>query len=309
MTSHPTVTESSKPTRRALHRQQVGISPVEDPEFSTPGQSLWLFDIFTHRQLFRMLLRKSTATRYYGSVLGWLWSYIRPAMQFLMYYFVIGMVLGVDRNIELFPIYLFSGLIVINLFKEGLQGATESITNNAQLIRKVYFPRELFPVTAVCSAIIHFFPQVLVLVIVILIAGWKISLASVGLFVLGLVIVFCFSLGLGLITSAINVMYRDAKSIVGVFLMFALWSSPVLYSWEMIRGILPPWLYNVYLINPVTTAVELFHAAFWMPLVEGASMPDHLTMFTYAGLCISIGTLIAGQLVFRAKEADFAQNI
>lgn len=309
MTSNYTASQPGPVRKRARLRDQAFLSPAEDPEFDTPGQSLWLFDIFTHWQLFRMLLRKNTATRYYGSVLGWLWSYIRPAMQFLMYYFVIGMVLGVDRNIELFPIYLFSGLIVINLFREGLQGATESVTGNAPLIRKIYFPRELFPVTAVCSALIHFLPQVVVLIIVILIAGWKVSLVSIGLFLLGTTIIFCFTLGLGLIFGAINVSFRDAKSIVGVFLMFAMWSSPVLYSWEMIRSVLPAWLYNVYLINPVTTAVELFHAAFWMPLVDGASMPDHLTMYTYAGLCIALGTLIAGQLVFRAKEADFAQSI
>ncbi len=265
--------------------------------------------MFTHRELFRLLLKKSTATRYYGSVLGWLWSYIRPAMQFFMYFFVIGIVLGVNRGIELFPIYLFSGLIVINLFREALQSTTVSITSNGELIKKVFLPRELFPVTAVFSSLIHFGPQVLVLLIVLVIVGWKFTFAALGLFVLGLLIVLTFVTGLGLIFSAINVTFRDAKSIVDVFLMFAVWSSPVLYSWEMIRGVLPSWLYNVYLINPVTTAVELFHAAFWVPLIDGATVPDHLLMFTFASSCIAIGTLIVGQVIFRSKEADFAQYV
>src|SRR5699024_11184541 len=143
--------------------------------YSTPGQSRGIIDVFRHRYLLGLLLRKDMTTRYYGSVLGWIWSYVRPAAQFLMYYLVIGVIFGASRGIELFPIYLFAGIIGINLFSESLRNSTKAITSNRSLIRKIFLPRELFPVAAIGSALIHFAPQVLVLLTVCLIMGWTIS--------------------------------------------------------------------------------------------------------------------------------------
>lgn len=282
---------------------------LNDPEYDTPGKSNGLLDVFRHRYLLGLLLRKGIATRYYGSALGWVWSYIRPGAQFLMYYLVIGVIMGVDRGIPYFPIYLFSGIVAVNLFAEVLRNTTSAITDNKSLISKIFLPRELFPVAAVGVAAVHFLPQALLLLVVALLFGWSITWLQVVAFLVGAILIVIFGLGLGLFFGAINVAYRDAKNFVDLILMFSTWASPVLYSWSMVHDRAPGWLFNVYMVNPMTVAVEMFHDAFWLPLAPGALRPDSLLEFAIVGTLIAAVTLCVGQLVFRKLEGSFAQRL
>ncbi|MEB4615407.1 ABC transporter permease [Leucobacter sp. M11] len=282
----------------------------DEREFQTPGTGKGIFDVFKYRYLLSLLLKKGIATRYHGSVLGWVWSYVRPAAQFLMYYLVIGVILQVNRGVEAFPVYLFSGIVAINLFTEALRNATTAIVDNKALVKKIYLPRELFPISAVGVALVHFLPQAAILLVVALFVGWTFSFVQVAAFLLGMLIIVIFALGLGLFFGAINVAYRDARNIVDIILMFATWASPVLYTWDMVHDRAPSWLFELYMINPVTSAVELFHNAFWLPVVSNDPVrPDMLWANAGWGLLIAIGTLVIGQLVFKKLEGSFAQNI
>lgn len=257
-----------------------------------------------------MLLKKGTSTRYYGSVMGWGWSYVKPTIQFFMYFFMIGIVLGVNRGIEQFPLYMFSGIVLLNFYSEATRSATNSITGNASLIKKIYLPRELFPVSAVGSSFIHFLPQLVLLVIVSAFYGLRLDDWTAPLRVLlALVIMLMFTLGLGLLFGAVNVAFRDAKNIIDVLLMFAIWMSPVLYSHVRMREALPAWLYQVYMVNPVSVSVELFHGVFWAPLVANPDRPDFMITNAIGGLGIALGVLLAGQVIFRRLEGDFAQDL
>ncbi len=176
-------------------------------------------------------------TRYRNSVLGWTWSYVRPAAQFLVFWVVLGLFLNLERGIPNYAVYLFSGIVVINLFSEAFKNATTSIVGNAPLVRKVYLPRQLFAVSAVIVAFVHFLPQVGLLLVVCLFLGWitSISILSVLAILAGATLVMLFALGLGLLFGAMNVRYRDAENIVELLLLLATWASPVLYSWIMVQ--------------------------------------------------------------------------
>lgn len=280
---------------------------LTDRDFDVPGSSRGLIEVFKYRYLLRLLLKKGVSTRYHGSVLGWVWSYIRPAAQFLMYYLVIGVILGADRGMELFPVYLFCGIVAVNLFSESLRNSTSAMVDNKSLIRKIFLPRELFPIAAVGVAVIHFLPQTLLLLAVVLILGWTIGWIQVAAFVLGMLIIIIFALGLGLFFGAINVAYRDARNFVDIILMFATWASPVLYSFELVKERAPDWLYQIYMLNPMTVGIELFHEAFWVPIVTDPVRPDVLPMNILWGFLIAIGTFVIGQFVFRKLEGSFAQ--
>lgn len=287
-------------------------SVLNDRDYSTPGTSRGINDLFRYSYLLSLLIKKGTATRYHGSVLGWVWSYIRPAAQFLMYYLVIGVILGARQDIPLFPIYLFCGIVAVNLFSEALRNATNAIVDNEALVKKIYLPRELFPFSALGVALIHFLPQAAILLVVALFFGWHITLAGIAAFLIGMLIILVFSLGLGLFFGAINVAYRDAKNLVDLVLMFATWASPVLYSWHMVYDKAPRWLYELYMLNPMTIGVELFHNAFWLPAVDGlpgSERPELLLMNTLWTFLIALGTLFIGQIVFRKLEGSFAQNL
>jgi len=290
---------------------------VPRSEFDIPGRSGGLLDVFRWHYLLRLLVRTGVTTRYRNSVLGWTWSYVRPAAQFLVFWVVLGLFLNLERGIANYAIYLFSGIVVINLFSEGYKNATTSIVGNAPLVRKVYLPRQLFAVSAVFVAFVHFLPQVALLLVVCLFLGWimQISILSILAILAGMALVMLFALGLGLLFGAVNVRYRDAENIVELLLLLATWASPVLYSWTMVQDAIkmmgwPEWLLEVYLLNPITQAVELFHYAFWYPVTAtDLPLPPDLALNTLWTFLISVATLLVGQAVFRRLEGRFAQDL
>lgn len=287
---------------------------VPRSEFTTPGRSGGMLDVFRWHYLLRLLIRTGVTTRYRNSVLGWTWSYVRPAAQFLVFWVVFGAFLDLNRGIPNYAIYLFSGIVVINLFSEAFKNATTSVVNNAPLVRKVYLPRQLFAVSAVLVALVHFLPQVALLLVVVLFLGWIVHVSILGVLaiVAGIVVVTLFALGLGLFFGAVNVRFRDAENIVELLLLLATWASPVLYFWTMVQAHLPDWLLRIYMLNPITQAVELFHYAFWYPITRTGPtlpLPPHLAIDTLWTLLISVATILIGQAVFRRLEGRFAQDL
>lgn len=283
---------------------------VDLDAFSVPGSGRGILDVFGYRYLLRLLIRKGILTRYHGSVLGWAWSYVKPAAQFVIYYVVMGVFLNLNHGIESFPIYLFSGIVVVNLFNEAFGNATKSIVNNKALVKKIYLPRELFPIADVFIAFVHFLPQLTILLAVCLFTGWVPTVVQIAGALLAIVIVLLIATGLGLLFGSVNVSYRDSQNLVELILMFATWTSPVLYSFTMVRDKLPGWAFDLYMLNPVTSAVELFHSAFWYPTTsEVAERPVHLWAFAGISVVIAIVVLLIGQFVFRKLESRFAQDL
>ncbi|MGR2753260.1 ABC transporter permease [Agromyces arachidis] len=286
-------------------------APAEDlAGFDVPGSGRGILDVFRYRYLLRLLVRKGIQTRYHGSVLGWTWSYVKPAAQFAIFYVVMGVFLNLNHGIDNFPIYLFSGIIVVNLFNEAFSNATKSIVNNKALVKKIYLPRELFPIADVFIAFVHFLPQLAILVVVVLVAGWVPTLVQVAGALLAIVVVLAFALGLGLFFGALNVSFRDAQNVVEIILLFATWTAPVLYSFTVVRDKLPTWLFELYMANPLTVAVELFHSAFWFPTTpETMERPESLWVLAVVAMVIVVAWVIVGQLVFRRLEGRFAQDL
>ncbi|MDN3481010.1 ABC transporter permease [Arthrobacter sp. APC 3897] len=283
----------------------------------TPGRGAGLADIFRSRFLLKLLVSKELKVRYRGSVLGLLWSYVKPGVQFVVFYIALGVFLGLeqsDRNPNGLPnyaIYLFSGIVLINFFTEALGNASRSIVGNGGLIKKIYLPRQLFPMASVWVSGVHFVPQIVILVVACLFNGWRPSLLQLAAAVAGFIIVTLLATGLGLLFGAVNVYFRDAENLVDMLLMIATWASPVLYSWIMVRDKLGETYFNIYQLNPITVGVETFHYAFWLPTTDGAeAIPPHLlSMWIPVALAISAAVLLLGQLVFRRLEGRFAQEL
>lgn len=290
---------------------------VPRSEFEVPGKSRGLIDVVRWRYLLYLLVKTGVSTRYRNSVLGWTWSYVRPGAQFLVFWVVLGLFMNLERGVPNYAVYLFSGIVVINLFSEAFKNATTSIVGNAPLVRKVFLPRQLFAVSAVFVAFIHFLPQLGLLLIVCLFMGWivNISLVSVLAVFAGIIIVSLFALGTGLFFGALNVRYRDSENIVELLLLLATWASPVLYAWTMVQDAVdelgwPQWIVDVYMLNPITQGVELFHYAFWRPVTETTlTLPPGLAWNTLWTFLIAVATLLIGQLVFRRLEGRFAQDL
>ncbi|MCC3267950.1 ABC transporter permease [Arthrobacter gengyunqii] len=283
----------------------------------TPGRGAGLADIFRSRFLLKLLVSKELKVRYRGSVLGLLWSYVKPGVQFVVFYIALGIFLNLeqsDRNPSGLPnyaIYLFSGIVLINFFTEALGNASRSIVGNGGLIKKIYLPRQLFPVASVWVSAVHFVPQMIILLVACLFNGWRPSLLQLAAAVAGFIIVALLATGLGLLFGAVNVYFRDAENLVDMLLMIATWASPVLYSWDMVQEKLGETFFTLYQLNPITVAVETFHFAFWLPTTDGAEAipPNLLSLWIPVALAISAAVLLIGQLVFRRLEGRFAQEL
>lgn len=282
---------------------------LTDPEYKTPGKSRGLFSVFSDPYLMTLIVKKGIKTRYYGSALGWAWSYVRPFAQFCMYWMVFSLFFKVNDRVDHFPLYLFSGLIVVNLFSEIFRNTTSAMVDNSSLVKKIFLPRELFPVAAVGVALTHFIPQVIILVGVSLLFGFTFAWSQLLAFLAAMILLVFWTLGLGLFFGAINVKHRDSRNIVDLILMFATWASPVLYPWTMVKDVFPEWLLHIYMSNPVTAAVELFHYAFWAPTTTENVLSHNLLLYSFTAFGLGCIALLIGQLVFRKSEGTFAQHL
>lgn len=285
-------------------------APGPVPEMVDPGRGAGLVDVFRRRYLLALLTRKDVQVRYRGSVLGWAWSFVKPAAQFTVFFLALGVFLRLNDTVENYPIYLFSGLILVNFFSEGFSNATKSLVDNGALIKKIYLPRELFPVATIYVAVVNFLPQVVILLVVCLAVGWSPTVVQVLGIVLAALIIMIFALGLGMLFGAANVSFRDSQNFVELIVMVAPWASPVLYQASMVQRVVPEWLFVFYQLNPVTAAVNLMHQGFWYPTVDGrGELPPDVWMFAGFGLLSSIVVLAAGQYVFHRLEGSFAQDL
>jgi ABC-2 type transport system permease protein len=276
-----------------------------------PGRGAGLFDVLRRRFLLRLLVRKELRVRYRGSVLGLAWSYVKPAVQFVVYYFVLGVFLQLNRAVDSFGVYLFCGIVLINFFGEAFGNATRSVVGNSPLVKKIYLPRELFPVASVLVAGVHFVPQFVVLLVGAVITGYTPSLVSLAAGLLGLAVFVVMALGLGLLFAAVNVLFRDFENIVDLLLIILTWASPVLYPWTTVRDALGDGLLlQVYLANPLTIGVSLFQRAFWYPGTDQTfEFPPDLWLRGAASLLLACGILALGQLTFARLERRFAQEL
>lgn len=284
-------------------------TPDEVP-LADPAKNYGLLDVWQRRYLVRLLVAKEIKVRYQGSIFGLLWTYVKPLVRYLVYLVVFGTVLGIGRSIENFPVYVFSGLIVVTYFNEALTSATRSVRGNRALITKIFFPREMFPLVSVIVSTRHFLPQVAVLLVISGIYGWRPSWASLGAALAGFTLIFLFNIGLGLVFSTLNVYFRDAEQVVEIVTMVAFWSAPVMYSWTLVADVIGyGWTLDLYLSNPLAIATQLFHQAFWLPTVDDPGPLPDLAVPAAISVTIVLVTLVLGQLIFTRLQGRFASEL
>lgn len=274
--------------------------------------------IFRHRSMLMLFVRRDLKSKYKDSALGFFWTLVRPLTQLAIYYVVIGQFLGAERGVPEFAIYIFTGLTAYTLFSETVMGGTGSIIANGGLVKKVYLPRELFPLASVGSALFNFLIQMVILLVVAAFTGsfpWGPNLIYA---LPAFAVLLLFGTALGLLLAALNVYLRDIQYLVEVVLMVLMWASPILYGWKMVRDAIGQGvLLEIYSNNPVTLAVLGFQRAFWTAGQPGSGTPKEL-LAAYPPdlmlrLCVAIviGAICVflAQRVFARLQGNFAQMI
>lgn len=256
-----------------------------------------------------LLVRRDLKARYKDSTLGLFWSLVRPLVQLAVYFVVMGQFLGAARSIPDFAVYIFAGLCAIGLFTEIVVGGTGSVVTNAGLVKKVYLPREVFPLSSVGSALFNFAIQLVVLLGATLLVlkpplHWEIVYAIPSLLVL-----VVWGTALALLFSAVNVYLRDTQYLVEVVTMLLFWASPIVYSWEMVRSLIAsPILLEVYTNSPLTLAVLGFQRAFWVA-GQDATWPGALWLRLAIALVVGLILLAFCHRAFVRLQGNFAQEL
>jgi ABC-2 type transport system permease protein len=284
---------------------------VPDAPLVAPGDRGGLHNVFRERYLLKLLVRKELSARYQGSVLGLFWSYVQPAVRFCAYFFVIGYVFGLHKNMENFAIHIFAGMVMVHYFTETFSAGTRSIVRNKKIIQKLPLPRELFPVASMLVSAYHTVPQMVILLVGVNIVGWHPSPYDVLAGFLGFWIIAVFGVALALMFSALNVFFRDFQNIVATLTIFVTWSVPMIYPYDRIADLWGgTWIEEVYLANPIADAVMLFQQLFWVPTVDGAVvMPDYLLVRGGAALVGCLLILVFAQMLFTRLEGKFAERL
>lgn len=293
---------------RANRLAREPMRPASPPVDVFRGTAASVTQIWQRRSLLGRLVKREIRARYKDSILGLVWSLARPLVNLLIYYLVIGRVLGAWRSIPDFAIYVFAGLTIWQLFSESVTATTASIVSNSGIIKKIQLPREIFPLAAVGGAAFNFFVQFCVLiaaVIVIRPPALSIRLLYVPM---SIVLILVWVVALGLFLSAMNVYLRDVQYLVEVALMIGMWASPIVYSWAMVAEHVPAWLGEVYLFNPVTLAVNGFQKALWAAGADSMLVTD-LGWRMLASIGVGLIAIFLSQRVFALLQRDFAQEL
>jgi ABC-2 type transport system permease protein len=286
---------------------------VEGP-LEPPSSHGGLVDVFRRHYLLRLIIRRELSARYQGSALGLLWSYINPLSQFLIYYVVIGVLIGLHKNVPNFAIHMFCGILIVHFFNETFNAGTRSIVRNKSLVSRMALPREMFPVASMLVSAYHVGPQLVILLIASLGYGWTPDVVGVLALVLALAIIMILGTGLALLFAAANVFFRDFSNVVHILTNFVRFGVPMVYPYSIVHERFGA-AAQFYLLNPIADAVLLIQRCFWVGSTDDPArtmrehIPDHLFGFGFLALGVAIVVLGIGQWVFSSLNRKIPERL
>jgi ABC-2 type transport system permease protein len=312
--------------RRERHSIPGDATTVKTSE--APKLHLWqrLKELWGYREILVNLTRKEVKVKYTSSVLGVAWSLLNPIMYLVVFTVVFQKVLR--SGIPDFAIYLLSGLLAWNLFAGSLSLSTRSIVENANLVKKVYFPREILPFASIGASLVDFGLQILVLAAFLGIeqhnpAGVNLALLPIAVFALLL-----FTAALSLWVGALNVRYRDTQHLLNLALLTWFWFTPIVYpsGWLMLRAahntFLGVKLSTLYLaLNPMGVIIMGFQRALYAdvncPAVIDLDHPCTLYNASVGNEALMLAGVVIGSIVllyvflryFFKQAGDFAEEL
>ena len=254
---------------------QRGPTVTLVPAGRTSGIFKDIKDLLGTRELLTALLGRELAGQYKGSFLGLGWTLIRPLVMLFIYAVVVGQFLGAARSVEQFAIFIFVGLIFWNLISSSISSGSTSMTVNGALLKKVWFPREVLPLTSFVVSAVNFIVQFGVLILAFLLFNSWPQIGNLLYLIPIFLIVFPVAFGMSLIFSVLNVRFRDTQFIVEVGLILGFWLSPILYPWTFAHQFLAglpfgAFWQQLYLLNPFGLVVMAAQQALWPPMATEA---------------------------------------
>lgn len=255
-------------------------------------------EILDYKDMINSMVKRELRGRYQKSVLGFLWSFISPLCQIAVFTFVFTYVF--PSNISNYYIYLMTGMIPWQFFQDSISQGASSVIQNSSLTTKIYFPREVLPISCVTAKFVNLILSMLVVFGFILFSEVGFS-PLILLLPYVFVVFYAIALGFSMIFSAITVYFRDLEYVVNVILMAWIWATPIMYAPETLMEQYQ-WLTPLLRINPVTSVIYLFR-----DILYYHRMPETIDM--WLPLAWGVGLMVIGEVVFKHLEGNFAEEL
>jgi len=265
--------------------------------------------LFEYRELLFNLTRKEVKVKYKNSFLGFIWSLVTPLMMLVVYYVAFGIIFKMQRaDMQYYAFYLMAGILPWNFMAIGLMMGVGSLVSNANLMKKVYFPRETLTLSYIGSAAFHFLLQEMVLIIFMLI--FRVPMTWwIFAFPLVLLLQMTFVAGLSLLLATLNVFYRDVMHFTEILLMAWFWMTPIIYPISFIQDNLPAWAAKLYMLNPMTHIILLWQRIVYNSPVNGPAAYYWSPWGLLGTVVFSIALLVFGYNTFYRLEGRFVEFI
>ncbi|MEY8421176.1 ABC transporter permease [Lachnospiraceae bacterium 38-14] len=255
-----------------------------------------LKELYEYREMIVNLVRKELRGRYKSSVLGFLWTFINPLCQIIVYTLVFSQIFRM--NIDKYYLFLTVVMIPWVFFNSSIAGGSMSVVSQQDLVKKIYFPREILPISFVTSCFVNMLLSFVVVFIVIAVSGLGFNAKALLYLPIIMIIQYVLVLGITLITSACNVYFRDLEHIIGVIMMAWIYLTPVMYDISYV----PEHLLGIFYLNPMTPIALAYREILYY------KQAPHLTNL-FGSIGVGVVALVIGSFVFAKLQKNFVEEL
>jgi len=256
-------------------------------------------EIYQYRELLSVFSKKELKVKYKNSALGFLWSFINPLVLAVVYTIIFSIVF--PNPVKNFPLFLIIGLIPWNFFTISIATCSGSIIANSNLVKKVFFPREIIPLSVVFSGLTNFLLEMAVILVILLLFGFN-FLPYIPVFILAVLLQVIATIGFGLIFASLTVYFRDIEQLINILLLIWFFATPIVYDLSVVAAKSSSAALFLKIVNPMTSIILLYRQALFY-----RDWPS-LQLLVYAiGGSLTIFTV--GYLVFQKLSPNFAKEV
>ena len=252
-------------------------------------------NLYNYRELLKTSVKNEIRGKYRNSFLGVLWSFLNPLLQIIVYAIVFQMILKNPQ--ENYSIFICCGLIPWTFFSAAISRSAFTMVENGNILKKVYFPREILPISIVTSEAVNFLISTIIIIAFVIFGGLGIS-KYIIFYPIVLIAQYILLIAISLIVSSISVYIRDLQHLIGVALQLLFYATPIVYSSETIPTEFH-WILN---INPMTYIINAYRDIFYnQTMIDVGSL--------LGLILISIIFVVIGYLIFNKLQKGFAEQL
>lgn len=253
-------------------------------------------DLYEYRELLKTNISKDVRGKYKNSFLGVFWSFLNPLLQITVYALIFPLLMR-GGAVENYTVFICCGLIPWAFFATAISRASFTIIENGNIVKKVYFPREVLPISVVTSEAINFIISTVIIIAFVL--GYGVGINKFIIFYpLVLLVQYFLLIGISFIVSSITVFFRDLQHFIGIALQLLFYATPIVYA----PGQIPDSFQWIIQYNPMTYVINGFRSIFYYK-----EMPDLVSLGIV--FAISIVLCVIGYLIFHKLQKRFAEEI